>query len=710
MTTLRKTPALSNNGGVKVNDGTYGEEVNANVVALWARNACWLNSIGGTANDLTASADAPLTAPMVKPQAFWLVPVAVNTSFVTINVDSQGFVDVVDSAAGGLLEGALQIGVAYLLVFDGLKLRIVSSSAGASGLSAAPDYMIRDEKSSGTAGGTFTAGAWQTRDLNTELRNVLSGASLDAVSGQFTLPPGTFYLETSAPANASNGHQLRLFDVTTSSAIEYSTSGFSNTTSTPDRAELGVFFTITTPHVFRIEHKAQTTRATDGFGPASSTGGVKEVYAVVNVWKVGSLPSQVDGIAGGAVTFHMTFDTSTTDADPGTGLLRLNNATENAATMMYIDLTDRFLTDITALLDSLDDSSNSVKGEIRLSRFDDPTRWLTFNITAANATPSGYRKITLSPLASSATNPFVASDHLIFTFSRAGDQGAQGTAGSTGSGTFGMLPALENCAISATVASNILTLALKDKSGANPSAGSPCKIGFRSTTAASATWNQRSVTAALSMTVSAGSTLGYAASETNVIHVGFIDNAGTVEMCVVKDGALITEDRTINTTAEGGAGGADSGTTVYSTSARTGVPVRLAAVVLIQTGATAGNWSNAATRVMNVGAYPHTPFKNGIKAQAQFTTVTTTALADAFNVSSLTDNGTGDTTVNFAVAFNDANYAIAGLGRRGATNDNASFAVKQSTAPTASALRVTNLGVGNLEDSAAQSIMCSHFL
>jgi len=39
-----------------------------------------------------------------------------------------------------------------------------------------------------------------------------------------------------------------------------------------------------------------------------------------------------NGTNGGATTISYTFDTTTTDADPGGGKLRLNNATQNTAT------------------------------------------------------------------------------------------------------------------------------------------------------------------------------------------------------------------------------------------------------------------------------------------------------------------------------------------------------------------------------------------
>ena len=45
------------------------------------------------------------------------------------------------------------------------------------------------------------------------------------------------------------------------------------------------------------------------------------------------------------------------------------------------------------------------------------------------------------------------------------------------------------------------------------------------------------------------------------------------------------------------------------------------------------------------------------KAWVHFTGVTTTAIRDSLNISSLTDTGTGDTTVNISNAFNNDDYA-----------------------------------------------------
>jgi hypothetical protein len=51
------------------------------------------------------------------------------------------------------------------------------------------------------------------------------------------------------------------------------------------------------------------------------------------------------------------------------------------------------------------------------------------------------------------------------------------------------------------------------------------------------------------------------------------------------------------------------------------------------------------------------------KAWVNFDGTGTVAIRASYNVSSITDNGTGDYTVNFTTALADVNYATAGSGR-----------------------------------------------
>ena len=51
------------------------------------------------------------------------------------------------------------------------------------------------------------------------------------------------------------------------------------------------------------------------------------------------------------------------------------------------------------------------------------------------------------------------------------------------------------------------------------------------------------------------------------------------------------------------------------------------------------------------------------KAWVNFNGTGTVAIRSSFNVSSITDNGTGDYTINFTNAMPDANYAVSALAR-----------------------------------------------
>ena len=70
-----------------------------------------------------------------------------------------------------------------------------------------PFLHIQDQKPQGTNGGTFTSGAWRTRDLNTVLTNTITGASLSA--NQITLPAGKYYVEAKSVATEVERHKVR---------------------------------------------------------------------------------------------------------------------------------------------------------------------------------------------------------------------------------------------------------------------------------------------------------------------------------------------------------------------------------------------------------------------------------------------------------------------------------------------------------------------
>ena len=75
-----------------------------------------------------------------------------------------------------------------------------------------------------------------------------------------------------------------------------------------------------------------------------------------------------------------------------------------------------------------------------------------------------------------------------------------------------------------------------------------------------------------------------------------------------------------------------------------------------------GSAVSGATSTINLnGTVNAAGLANGVKAWVNFNGTGTPAIRASYNVSSITDNGVGDYTVNFTAALADANYAVAGF-------------------------------------------------
>lgn len=118
-----------------------------------------------------------------------------------------------------------------------------------------------------------------------------------------------------------------------------------------------------------------------------------------------------------------------------------------------------------------------------------------------------------------------------------------------------------------------------------------------------------------------------------------------------------------------------------------------AQVLSMNAGATAPQWESAGTSANNLvrlDGDAKLPAVDGsaltglgagtLKAWVNFNGAGTVAIRASGNVSSITDNGTGDYTVNFTTAMPDANYAVSGSVRYFLdTNYFGGIAVKYST-------------------------------
>ncbi len=130
-------------------------------------------------------------------------------------------------------------------------------------------------------------------------------------------------------------------------------------------------------------------------------------------------------LTGGVLAIPYTLVAGTTDVDPAAGGMAFNNATQNASTVLRLDLLDQNGGDWTTVIDSFDDSTSAIKGQLRLVSLNDGTKFLTFNVTAV-ASPSGYRNVSVTNTGGSAASPFTTGDPILVAFTRTGDMGMAG--------------------------------------------------------------------------------------------------------------------------------------------------------------------------------------------------------------------------------------------------------------------------------------------
>ena len=83
------------------------------------------------------------------------------------------------------------------------------------------------------------------------------------------------------------------------------------------------------------------------------------------------------------------------------------------------------------------------------------------------------------------------------------------------------------------------------------------------------------------------------------------------------------------------------------------------------------------------------------RAWVNFNGTGTVAIRDSGNVSSITDNGTGDYTVNFTTAMSDANYAVNATGKWGSGNEGEVTVYNDTTTISTAAVRILNGVPGN---------------
>jgi hypothetical protein len=136
------------------------------------------------------------------------------------------------------------------------------------------------------------------------------------------------------------------------------------------------------------------------------------------------------GTFGGAA-FDYTFNANTDNSDPGNGGLKLSNTNASQATTLYINENADNFVSVYNYLQTIDDSTSSIKGHFTVTEKANTDHFALFAITGNHTHYTNYFAVPSSFL--SGSNTFSNALDIIITFARTGDIGDTGYTGSIGS-------------------------------------------------------------------------------------------------------------------------------------------------------------------------------------------------------------------------------------------------------------------------------------
>lgn len=254
--------------------------------------------------------------------------------------------------------------------------------------------------------------------------------------------------------------------------------------------------------------------------------------------------------------------------------------------------------------------------------------------------------------------------------------------------------ALNNLGLSTSAAANALTIALKQRDGSSdPSGGNPAVVSFRSPTAATGAFIQSAITAASSLTIPSGTTIGTLSSVQSYIYIYEMYNGGTPALAV----SLRPDFDNGSTQTSVAISGGSSPTALYSLSVISNSPVRLIGRISV-TEATAGTWASNSSEISLV------PFK-----APQFTTFSAridgrsggSLVSQSENfISGVTTVSTGQTMLTFVSgAFSSSPFCVCSIHVVQRICSIGDSTGTDNTSPSASAMTIQSYAISGAEDN-----------
>ncbi len=173
---------------------------------------------------------------------------------------------------------------------------------------------VQDQKTTGTDGGTSSVGI-QIRDLNTIIgTNEITDASLNGITGEITLPAGTYNVNITVPLIGTNRARLYFYNITDTENTLIGSNSYDG--SGGSIASLSGKFTILDTKTFDVRQYAESATATVGLGRAVNQSPY-EVYTDLKIWKIeeSSGSSSSSYTPGFLYGFNLSNDSGDTDHD-----------------------------------------------------------------------------------------------------------------------------------------------------------------------------------------------------------------------------------------------------------------------------------------------------------------------------------------------------------------------------------------------------------
>jgi hypothetical protein len=133
----------------------------------------------------------------------------------------------------------------------------------------------------------------------------------------------------------------------------------------------------------------------------------------------------------GGITVVYNYDDTVTMSDPGDNNARFNNANKTLVTRLALDDNPADGNyDVSNFLQTIDDSTSTIKGHVKVSRKFDTATFYLYTISGVTDTAPNWFDVEVAYV--SGQGAFTDGEELLFTFARTGDVGAQGTQGTDG--------------------------------------------------------------------------------------------------------------------------------------------------------------------------------------------------------------------------------------------------------------------------------------